>query len=261
MKCIFCKQSSESSKSVEHIIPESLGNTEHILSRGIVCDKCNNYFALKIEKKLLGLPYFISLRYRNDIKNKKGRVPPIKGILIDAEPTILDFYRDNGENTIHAEDKKYIEILKKRNEFSVLIPIISNPPEKEILISKFLGKVGIEALAKIGERVDGGLDEIINKLELDPIRNYVRYGTGIKYWDYYCRPLYQEDNIFLDDSTNDKFQVLHEYKLLYTNDFQLLIVVAIMGFEYCLDLGNPTIESYENWLKDNNNISPLYNKL
>lgn len=38
MHCIFCKCDSTNSKSVEHIIPESLGNKSHILRPGIVCD-------------------------------------------------------------------------------------------------------------------------------------------------------------------------------------------------------------------------------
>jgi len=31
MRCIFCQEYSTNSKSVEHIIPESLGNKSHIL--------------------------------------------------------------------------------------------------------------------------------------------------------------------------------------------------------------------------------------
>ena len=53
MICLFCKENSTNSISVEHIIPESLGNKEHILPKGIVCDKCNQYFAIKLEKPLL----------------------------------------------------------------------------------------------------------------------------------------------------------------------------------------------------------------
>ncbi|WP_414849776.1 HNH endonuclease [Kosakonia quasisacchari] len=56
MKCIFCKMESTSSKSVEHIIPESLWNTKNILPAGIVCDKCNNYFSRKVEKPFISTP-------------------------------------------------------------------------------------------------------------------------------------------------------------------------------------------------------------
>lgn len=68
MNCIFCHQPSDNSKSIEHIVPESLGNKKTVLWRGAICDKCNNYFATKIEKTLLDQPYFISLRNRNFIK-------------------------------------------------------------------------------------------------------------------------------------------------------------------------------------------------
>lgn len=72
--CIFCHEKTDTSKSVEHIIPESLGNKHHYLPKGYVCDKCNNYFSIKIEKELLSQPYFISLRFRNEIKTKKGKL-------------------------------------------------------------------------------------------------------------------------------------------------------------------------------------------
>ena len=67
MNCLFCKQNTDNSKSVEHIIPESLGNKEHILPRGLVCDNCNQYFAIKIEKPLLEQPYFRNIRHRAGI--------------------------------------------------------------------------------------------------------------------------------------------------------------------------------------------------
>ena len=36
MNCIFCKSDSRESRSTEHVIPESLGNTEHTLPPGVV---------------------------------------------------------------------------------------------------------------------------------------------------------------------------------------------------------------------------------
>ena len=50
MECIFCHKDSSPSKSIEHLIPESLGNKHHVLPTGYVCDECNHYFAIKIEK-------------------------------------------------------------------------------------------------------------------------------------------------------------------------------------------------------------------
>ena len=44
------KDPSTNSRSKEHIVPQSLGGTEHILPPGVVCDKCNNYFSRAVEK-------------------------------------------------------------------------------------------------------------------------------------------------------------------------------------------------------------------
>lgn len=258
MRCIFCKLPSDNSISVEHIIPESLGNTEHILAKGIVCDKCNNYFAIKIEQPLLQLPYFVSVRHRNDIENKKGKTPIDRGILLGPVPGIVNFHRDREGKSISMEDERLIGYIQNNKEFSVVIPVNERPPESNIYISKFLGKVGLEALAKIGEGVEKGLEELISNVGLDAIRSYVRYGQGIKHWEYHCRALYPENKLFLDYKTEEQYQVLHEYKLLYTDTFQLLIVVVIFGFEYCLDLGQPTTDTYLKWLQENNYVSPLY---
>lgn len=75
MRCIFCKEDSTDSRSVEHIVPESLGNTDHVLQPGIVCDACNQYFARKLERPVLEAPIFRNLRTAMAIPNKRGRVP------------------------------------------------------------------------------------------------------------------------------------------------------------------------------------------
>lgn len=38
MLCVFCEHDASASRSVEHIVPQSLGNKEHTLQSGIVCD-------------------------------------------------------------------------------------------------------------------------------------------------------------------------------------------------------------------------------
>lgn len=53
-QCIFCHGDATNSFSVEHIIPESFGNIDHILPPGIVYDRRNIYFVRKIEGSLLG---------------------------------------------------------------------------------------------------------------------------------------------------------------------------------------------------------------
>lgn len=74
MQCIFCHKDASTSTSVEHIIPESLGNKHIYLPKRYVCDACNHYFAIKIEKELLNQPYYISPRCRNEIRSKRNRL-------------------------------------------------------------------------------------------------------------------------------------------------------------------------------------------
>ena len=49
--CLFCKLESPATTK-EHIIPESLGNDDLLLS-GEVCDKCQNYFGKEVESYVL----------------------------------------------------------------------------------------------------------------------------------------------------------------------------------------------------------------
>ena len=90
MRCIFCKTDSSETKSIEHIIPESLGNKSFVLPRGYVCDKCNNYFAREIERPFLEQINVQLLRFEESIPNKKNRIPKIKGIIEDEE-VIINF--------------------------------------------------------------------------------------------------------------------------------------------------------------------------
>lgn len=52
-----------------------MGNTEHTLPVGAVCDSCNHYFARKVERPLLETPIFQHLRAGMSIPNKRGRIP------------------------------------------------------------------------------------------------------------------------------------------------------------------------------------------
>src|SRR5687768_18410135 len=101
MDCLFCERSSIDSKSVEHIIPESLGNTVYILPVGVVCDKCNNYFSREIEGPLLSHNFFRQKRHCLGILSKKGRIPDEKGFIIDPVDAEVAFSKDkNGKSSV-----------------------------------------------------------------------------------------------------------------------------------------------------------------
>lgn len=41
-RCLYCLREDRAFTSVEHVIPEGMGNKEIVLPVGVVCDKCNN---------------------------------------------------------------------------------------------------------------------------------------------------------------------------------------------------------------------------
>ncbi len=214
MRCIFCKASSEQSLSVEHIIPESLGNINHTLPKGVVCDTCNNYFARKVEKPVLDSPMMRHLRKDRQIQNKRRRIPRFE----INESTNLPDYR---------------------------------------MMSRFLAKAALEALAFKTLSVSGWNDEIVDKIELDALRAYVRYNQG-ETWPFAYRTLYPVNAIFEENSMF--YEVLHEFDFLYTDTMELYFILAILGVEFVINFGGPELEGYQNWLRQHNYVSPLYPK-
>jgi len=74
------------------------------------------------------------------------------------------------------------------------------------------------------------------------------------------RRIYPEGKLF-SSKDGEKYEILHELRLLYTGSEELYIVVGIMGIEYCLNMGGPVLDGYIQWLKENNDRSPLEDDL
>lgn len=266
MKCIFCKNDSSNSKSVEHIIPESLGNKKNTLSKGIVCDSCNNYFGNKIEKNVLEMTYFKSLRGRIMIENKKGKIPRISGFTKNKEEVEITFSL-NGDNTFEVlyKDEKTLGTLLSHNK--IYVPFISEPPKNDLLISKFIGKIAIEALAKRVSSIEGWQNDFIENESLDQLRDFVRYGKGYPIWPYHLRRIDSENQIKYDKKLNKFLEKLNEYDFLIPDNSSiegdihkidnLYFVMAIMGIEYTINLTSAGLNRYITWLSDNQNKSIL----
>lgn len=214
-RCIFCKCDSSSSSSVEHILPESIGNKNDVLPQGIVCDKCNNYFSRKIEKQVLNSGVIKTVRSRLQIESKKGRIPPIPS----------------------NESKKL--------------------PDYQTM-ARFLGKVGLEALAKRLRTIDGWENSVIDEEEFDPLRDFVRFNRSTEDWVFTFRTLHPANAVFFDGK--EHYQIFHEYDLLYTTTHELFIIVSIFGVEFALNLCDTDVTGYLDWVSANNGDSFLYSK-
>lgn len=256
MKCIFCKTESTSSKSIEHIIPESLWNTKSILPSGVVCDKCNNYFSRKVERPFISTPSMDALRFHQVIPSKKGRIPPITGVMSGSLAPVKILKKvDEDRVVISVElNEEQYAFLEKSDTSEIFIPIGFDASDvKET--SRFMAKVALEAIAQRLINTEGGIDYIVSETQFDPIRNHARYGQP-KEWPYFSRRIY--------DVSNDKKvhgvrgQVMHEYDFLCTEEGEIYFVMALYGIEMTINVGGPDIEGYVRWLKENNNASPLY---
>lgn len=256
--CIFCKGDSLLSRSEEHVIPQSLGNMLHKLPAGIVCDKCNQYFSIKVEKPVLDSEYFRHSRFRNAIPNKKGRIPPLE-IVYGPNGEELGMYTlTSGESGIYPLNEKsaanFIRHVLVVRKGSLYIP---DPLPADVrLVSRLLAKMALEILAFRVHKCPGWEHEVIFKHELDEIRSFARFGAKQK-WPYYERRIYDEGKRWEKPNTVP-YQTLHEFDLLYTPWQELFAIIVILGVEYTINLGGPEIDGYERWLRENDHQSHLY---
>jgi len=257
MRCIFCKEDSSSSRTIEHIVPESLGNKDYTLPPGIVCSKCNSYFGLKVEKPLLDSDYFRQARFRNIVSNKEGRIPTVQGLLLPGIVPIELMKEESGQSIFPSRERdlpRFLQSLQGNREYKLIVPITIEPNHN--LMSRFLAKAALEILAFKTLKVEGALDEITDKPEFNAFREYARYGASPAYWPFSSRPIYPEGKLFIEDK--ERYEILHEFDLLYTESNELYLVIAIFGIEYVLNMGERETSGYLGWLEKHDYVSPLY---
>jgi hypothetical protein len=74
-KCIYCLSEEGPFGSQEHVLPESLGNTEMLLAPGIVCDPCNHGTLSQLDQILIQFPPLALLRVQMLDYTKQGKRP------------------------------------------------------------------------------------------------------------------------------------------------------------------------------------------
>lgn len=270
MQCIFCHKDSSTSKSVEHIIPESLGNKHHFLPKGYVCDECNHYFAIKIENELLSQPYFVSLRFRNEISTKKGKLVRQKMFFPGAMKSTDVVMQTTDDGVIVSfDDEEIYEAIKAGESREMITPYIPEPEYPNKIMSRFLAKCAYEFFLynMRKKHYDSCVQELLGKENdiLKSLREYARYGVE-KFWQYSQRRIYSEGYLSFKKDEKRCFEMLHEMKLFSKEHTRLpngyvkaeiYFVMAISGIEYAICLSDPSITEYQKWLKDNNDSSPL----
>ena len=150
--CLFC-QSLGPYSTVEHIIPESLGNDDLLLSDE-VCDSCQAYFGKEVEQFVLGKTPIAFWRTFLGIKTKKGKDPSVdlsqpkahKGVFPVIHPkhdNVGFTYHEDGTVSVDIDDPDLIKSMLNgsQSQFNFVMT-----PKVLHMLGRFLCKVGLELL-------------------------------------------------------------------------------------------------------------------
>jgi hypothetical protein len=184
--CLFCG-SDGPYNTVEHPIPESLGNTEYVL-KDAVCDGCQAFFGTKIERPALEKTQLGVWRTHLGIPTKKGVMPSA-----DTRPPRslgpfgkLAKERQAGFTMKYGGDARVqVDILPldaatvtndgKRIELNVALT-----PWHVSILGRFFGKMALGCMALNGD--DDAWQE-----RFDPLRRYARNGSATSLWPVYLK--------------------------------------------------------------------------
>lgn len=253
MRCIFCKRDSSASRSVEHILPESLGNTKRVLPKGVVCDGCNNYFSKSVEQPFLEAENVKLLRFHEALVSKRGRIPQIMGGMMPGVPVQMRRDAKTGQLSV-AVPTELFQRLKDEPTSQLLLPTTGRAPPPKV-ISRFMAKVAIESVAERLTHDPALLEQFVDDTKVDPLRNHARRGQPAN-WAVHIRQIYDtKAKTYKDDHA---VQVVHESDFLITEDEEIFHAQVIFGIEFTINIGAPGIDGYVAWLTANDHASPLY---
>ena len=102
---------STNSKSVEHVVPESLGNIDFTIPCGHICDKCNNYFATHIENEFLNIEFIKMLRSFHRAISKNGKIPDLDA-LFAGEETKIEYDAKTGKASIGLSPETVYRLMQ-----------------------------------------------------------------------------------------------------------------------------------------------------
>ncbi len=180
MNCLFCNKEGAIFNTVEHIIPESLGNDD-LLLEGNVCDKCQNYLSQN-ENYILSRTPIGFWRTLLSIPTKKNKRPSVDFSKADATKGLIPDYHPANDNVVfQAHDDFTTELIPNA---SILTQLNQEgkgqakyifTPKAIYEIGRFLGKIGLELICKMDPAT-------ARNVEFDAIRKFVRQGSLKDLW-------------------------------------------------------------------------------
>ncbi|WP_245426880.1 hypothetical protein [Mesorhizobium sp. YM1C-6-2] len=133
------------------------------------------------------------------------------------------------------------------------------PPKR--LMSRFLGKMALEALAQ-RFLIDLSLfDRLIDDPHYDRIRDWARLGNNFKDWPISQRQIYPEETLMRHAQTGEWVQAGFGYDIFMNKRRETFFAFCIYGHEFVINVGGPSLKGFEEWLSENNGISPLVERI
>lgn len=228
-KCIFCLKSGDIFHTIEHIVPESLGNADDILEYGI-CDQCQNYFGREIERYILQKTQFGFWRTIAGTRTKKGKPPAFNPTqtpknnrkLLDYHPITdsgITIHPGDGKTIIEAEFSNFslLDAINtgKRNDFKIVMT-----PKILIYIGRFLGKVALEYWYK-------AFGDDVFREDFNELRMYVRNGTTKNMWPIFHSNLEENLLVYRPKELDFEERTLYAYRFFDINPLVF----------FCFDIG------------------------
>lgn len=256
MRCIFCKCDSNGSRSREHVIPESLGNLNHVLPAGVVCDACNNYFSREVEKPFMALPGISLLRAHEALPSKKGIIPASAAVMNGRHPAQIRRQLSGPVKAVVDVPTEAFKELLLGSGNGVLIMLVEGPIPAGPAVSRFMAKVAVEFMAQRLLTKADLLEGIIDDQAIDPLRNHARRGQPLE-WPVHRRRIYESSKQWAHEE-NTITQIVHESDFIFLDERSLYFVLALFGMEYAINCGEREVTKYETWLESHGGVSPLY---
>lgn len=254
-RCLFCRDDTTSSRSVEHVLPESLGNTTAILPAGVVCDGCNNYFARKVEAPLLGSDPVLALRHFERVPNKRGRIPSLTTPTSLGVPGELSFHPDRLIPwALELPPAAAVEWLERGRPLELGVPD-RDRLASGVLLGRFVCKIAVEAAAArcVGDPL--AYQSLLESDDLDDCRMHARFGSGSA-WPVRVNRIHTPERAWFVDG--QAVQRAWEHDFLVTSGGQVVFAVAIFGLELAINVLERDTTAYEEWLARSRSSSLLY---
>lgn len=251
---------------MEHIVPHSFGNNRAILPKGMVCDKCNNYFARKIEQPLLADRSFRNLRAWYQVPNKRGKPPSLHGFLAGTELAIglrlkEGVFEFEAERQSEARDiHEYIAANDRAEQpTALLFEMPMDPPKK--LMSRLLAKMALEMLSMRMLSNPSSISMLIENTHWDRIRRWARFGDNFDEWPYSQRTVMPEETMMRHPATGAWVQAGYSIDLFVTKRRETFMAFMLYGHEFVINSGGPSMKGFYEWLEQHQSISPLIERL